>query len=513
METREIAIGVTGVTKVFQVYPKFSDRMRELMPWNRGKKFHHDIYALNTVSFEAPRGAAFGIIGDNGSGKSTLLRCIAGVQQVTSGHIHRAGRISSLLDLNAGFHTEFTGRENIYLNCAMRGLSLEQTNEVLQDIIEFSELKDFIDAPVKTYSTGMGMRLGFSIATSVGADILVFDEVLAVGDQYFMRKCLDRVGDFLEQKRTLLFVSHDLHTLRGLCETVLWLKDGKIAALGPADSTIGAYTDYVRAREAKTGRKLHIRRSTEETDATRIAQDFADGLPDGQAHPSSQQAAAPSGAQAREEDGGPVSVPAEEVEIPQEAAPAAPAGNGTGGEDGVPDGEPVVGRAEVGRLPEGIQHVGEEGVVINSIVLMNGKGEITREFETFGTMILKVVFTNESLLKKPVFGCAIHRNDSVYVHGPNTSYDGFPQRDYPPGTWELSITYPDLPLLPGQYDLSPSIYDTRQLKPYIYLDRTEVFRVTKGPRDYGVAAVPHIWEVREMARMPGVEALGKPKNE
>jgi len=207
------------------------------------------VTALDNVSFKVDRGTTFGVIGENGSGKSTLLKVVTGIAKPTSGRVDVKGKVSALIELGAGFHPEITGRENIYINGIMLGLSKKEINDKYEEIVKFAELEDFIDAPVKTYSSGMYMRLGFSIAINVNPDVLLVDEVLAVGDASFVPKCLDRIQDFRRRKKTILFVSHDLSTVEKICDRVAWLKAGQIQTIGESRRVIDAYLQDVAEKQ------------------------------------------------------------------------------------------------------------------------------------------------------------------------------------------------------------------------------------------------------------------------
>jgi len=190
--------------------------------------------ALETVSFDVKNGECFGIVGPNGSGKSTMLGLIAGVLKPSSGNIRTDGRISPLLELGAGFHPELSGRENIILNGILLGMTKVEIHKKYQDIVDFSELEDFIEQPLRTYSSGMVARLGFSVAIYVDPEILLIDEILSVGDIAFGKKCMDRMHDFLNKKTTILFISHNINAVETICTRVLWLDHGQIRMLGEA---------------------------------------------------------------------------------------------------------------------------------------------------------------------------------------------------------------------------------------------------------------------------------------
>jgi ABC-type polysaccharide/polyol phosphate transport system ATPase subunit len=205
--------------------------------------------ALDGVSFEVPRGSTFGVIGENGSGKSTLLKLLAGITKPTRGSLRVDGRISALIELGAGFHPEISGRENVAINGIMLGLSRREVEERFDDIVDFAELREFIDAPVKTYSSGMYMRLGFSVAIHVDPDVLLIDEVLAVGDEAFTRKCLDKIGEFHRRGKTIVLVTHSLGLVEKMCDEALWLRHGRKADAGDPKRVVDAYLTYVAGGE------------------------------------------------------------------------------------------------------------------------------------------------------------------------------------------------------------------------------------------------------------------------
>jgi ABC-type polysaccharide/polyol phosphate transport system ATPase subunit len=207
--------------------------------------------ALQGVSFSVPKGCTFGVIGENGSGKSTLLKLMAGITKPTRGRLSVEGRISALIELGAGFHPEISGRENVAINGIMLGLTRREVDDRFEEIVDFAELRPFIDAPVKTYSSGMYARLGFAVAIHVNPDVLLIDEVLAVGDEAFTRKCLDKIGEFRRRGKTILIVTHSLGLVEKMCDDVLWLKGGKVADQGDPKRVVDAYLTYVAGGEEK----------------------------------------------------------------------------------------------------------------------------------------------------------------------------------------------------------------------------------------------------------------------
>lgn len=234
------------VCKRYRVYPSASSRLLELLT---GRERHVSFDALKSVSLQAVQGESIGIIGDNGAGKSTLLKLVAGVLKPSAGSIHREGRLTAILELGVGFHPDFTGRENIFYGGALMGIPRAELEQRLDDIIGFAELGDFIDRPVKTYSSGMFVRLAFSLATSVDPEILIVDEALAVGDQSFQKKCIDRMAAFKRAGCTILFCSHSMHHVSQFCDRAIWVDGGRIIEDGPADEVIAAYTSARLRRE------------------------------------------------------------------------------------------------------------------------------------------------------------------------------------------------------------------------------------------------------------------------
>ena len=246
-----IALTIEQLTKVYTLYASPWDRLRELLPWARGPS-HREVWALHDVTFTADRGETLGIIGPNGAGKSTLLGILAGTIQPTRGQITRHGRISAILELGAGFHPDFSGRDNVYMTASLLGLSRAEIDARYPEIVAFSELEPFMEQPIRTFSSGMLLRLAFAIVTSVDPDILIIDEALAVGDERFQKKCVDRILTFREAGKTILVVSHNLHLIRRLCDRVLWLDRGKVMALGDPLEVSDAYWNASREEEART---------------------------------------------------------------------------------------------------------------------------------------------------------------------------------------------------------------------------------------------------------------------
>src|SRR5216684_7392372 len=242
----EIAVKADRVCKAYRLYERPADRLKEIL---LRRPRHRTFQALNDICFELPKGSALGLIGENGAGKSTLLKIVAGTTQPTSGTVSRNGAVASILELGMGFHPDFTGRENARMNAALLGLSGPEIRRRLPEIRDFAELGDFFDRPVRTYSSGMTLRLAFAVATHADAEVLIVDEALAVGDGYFQKKSIDRIVEFQKRGGTLLFCSHALYYIALLCDQAIWLKQGMVAAAGPALNVVRAYEVFLQEKE------------------------------------------------------------------------------------------------------------------------------------------------------------------------------------------------------------------------------------------------------------------------
>ena len=236
----EIAVSVQDVSKKFRIYHERNQSLKSAIMRRRISR-HEDFWALKDVAFDIPVGSTFGLIGSNGSGKSTLLKCLARIYFPDSGTIVTRGKIAALLEVGSGFHPELSGRENIYLNASILGMSRKEVASKFDEIVDFSGVEQFIDQPVKNYSSGMYVRLGFSVAIHMAPDILVVDEVLAVGDAEFQAKSLRKFGELKEQGKTVILVTHSMELVTTMCDQVAWLKQGQLAATGSAAPTIAAY--------------------------------------------------------------------------------------------------------------------------------------------------------------------------------------------------------------------------------------------------------------------------------
>lgn len=243
---RNTVLKVQGLGKEYKLYASPRERLKALVT---GHARHRSHWALRDVSFELQRGQCIGVIGDNGAGKSSLLKLLAGTLQPSTGTIERVGRITAILELGAGFHPDFSGRDNLYFGGSLIGIDHAEMARLEPGIIEFCELGEALDRPVKTYSSGMAVRLAFALVTAVQPDVLIIDEALAVGDQHFQKKCVERIMEFRSNGCTILFCSHSPYHIRHLCDVALWLKGGQVAQFGDTEPVLAAYDQHTRQRQ------------------------------------------------------------------------------------------------------------------------------------------------------------------------------------------------------------------------------------------------------------------------
>jgi lipopolysaccharide transport system ATP-binding protein len=244
----DLAVRLDNLGKCYHIYDKPRDRLLQMLFRGR-RRYYREFWALKDVSFVVGHGECLGVVGRNGSGKSTLLQLVCGTLNPTTGRASVRGRVAALLELGAGFNPEFSGRENVFLSASVLGLSAAEIKARYEEIVDFSGIRDFIEQPVKTYSSGMYVRLAFSVATSVDPDILIIDEALSVGDGEFSRKSFDRIMDLKKKGKTILFCSHSLYQVEAFCDRALWLERGVPRALGQVKDVVAAYNDFINREE------------------------------------------------------------------------------------------------------------------------------------------------------------------------------------------------------------------------------------------------------------------------
>lgn len=452
-DTKPWVVKVSDISKSFSIYT--SDRAR-VLEFLGNRQHHSKHWALQNCNFDIKKGECFGIMGANGAGKSTMLKLIAGITKPTKGEILLRGNMSTLLDLGVGFHPQFSGRENIKMNCSILGVPQNTIEELIPKIIAFSELGNFIDYPVRTYSAGMCLRLGFSIASHVPSDILLIDEVLTVGDQYFQRKCVQKIASFLEEERTIILVSHDLHSLRSLCDRVLWLENGNIKKIGPAQDIVDAYIGNTRKDTQKfqhvppmKGNIKQVNTSTEfhHTQYNCTSND-----------PKLKQAM----------------LNANFVKYPEEHF----------GEEQTTPFDTVDGDRPI------IQGSGE--VRIFEVQILDQEGHTRESFETGEDIVVSVSFRTTEPIQNPIFGVAMFRDDNLYIHGPNTKFDRVLEGTYH-GVYTFFIRWKEIPLLSGNYLLSIAVFDEHHIRPHIWHNQLYTFSIRSPVEDHGLLLLEHEW--------------------
>ncbi len=396
------------------------------------------VAALSDVSFTVARGETFGVVGPNGSGKSTLLKLVAGLFKPTSGQLTVDGKVSALIELGAGFHPEISGRENVVINGVMLGLTRKEIERKLPEIVAFSGLEDFIDEPVKTYSSGMYVRLGFAVAVHVDPDILVVDEVLAVGDEAFAHRCLDTIAEFSRRGKTIFFVSHSLVLVEELCDRVLYLEHGRVKGLGDPREMLAAYRLDVAAGEG-------ARLATEHRKDQEILR-------------------------------APAHSPIEE----NPPLPDAPRKQ---------DAEPPPEQSLEQKTP--LRRWGNRDVSITGCRLLDASGVERYAFRSGESVTIEIAVAPRVPTADFVFGIGIFTPDEVCVHGTNTEIDGFlPKSLDGPGT--VRVTLPRLDLGTGTYLVDVAVHSQRET-PYDYWRGACRFQVDSEDQGAGLYRPERRW--------------------
>jgi ABC-type polysaccharide/polyol phosphate transport system ATPase subunit len=450
------AIELVNVSKIYRRYGgrHFSTLKSALLQRSilRDLQPSETFPALTDVSFTVPKGSTYGVIGRNGSGKSTALKLVAGITKPTSGAVQVVGRISALIELGAGFHPEISGRENVYINGIMLGLTKRQIQDRFDDIVEFAELQEFIDAPVKTYSSGMYMRLGFAVAIHVDPEVLLVDEVLAVGDEGFTHKCLDKFAEFKRSNRTILLVTHSLNLVERFCDEAVWLDGGRVQTYGDPKRVVGAYLTKV-----------------EEGEEVLLAQTTAKALEE-----------------ASRRDGQPGQV-------------------GRGGQEGQEgqegrDGQEALGRdapvehpadptSDMFQATEG--RWGSREVEITDVAFLDRDGKASFIFHTGDTVAVRIRMRAHQPTDDFVFGIGLFNAEGVCCYGTNTYLESFnPERLS--GDADATFVFESLDLVEGTYKVDLAVHK-RDGYPYDYHRLLYTFRVKSRTHDVGIYRPRHHW--------------------
>jgi ABC-type polysaccharide/polyol phosphate transport system ATPase subunit len=433
------AIELTHVSKIYRRYSRrrqFTTLKSALLSGSliRDLKPDETFTAVQDVTFTVPTGRTLGVIGRNGSGKSTLLKLVAGITKPSTGHLHVRGRVSALIELGAGFHPEISGRENVFINGIMLGLSKKEIGKRFDEIVDFAELREFIDAPVKTYSSGMYMRLGFAVAIHVDPDVLLVDEVLAVGDEGFTHKCLDKFAEFKRRGKTILLVTHSLGLVERFCDEALWMDSGSMKAMGDPKRVVGAYITDVETSEE---------------------QELAKG--DAKAQESA------------------VAV------SPDEPASAL-----------LPDNpiESATAPTDMFRATEG--RWGSREIEITDVALVGPDGERAHVFHSGERLDVRLRLRAPLAIDDFVVGVGIFNAEGVCCYGTNTDIEELKaERIF--GDAEAVFSIESLDLVEGTYKLDVAVHRADGY-PYDYHRLLNTFRVKSRTKDVGIYRPRHAWQ-------------------
>lgn len=428
------AIEVQSVTKHYRRYSyrrQFATLKSALISGSLAQdlKPEERFTAVADVSLRIRQGSAVGIIGRNGSGKSTLLKLITGITKPTSGEVLVTGRISALIELGAGFHPEISGRENVFINGVMLGLTKQEISERFNEIVEFAELEAFIDAPVKTYSSGMYMRLGFAVAVHVDPDILIVDEVLAVGDEGFSLKCLDKFAEFKRRGKTILLVTHGLETVQRFCDEAVWLDEGAVRGRGDPRRVVHMYLSDVATDEEA----LLSAEDKKRLEATVVEEGSDD----------------PATTEAPTDEGPP---------------------------------------ADMFRASEGRWGSGDVRIVEVSLENQTGR---THLFQSGDKMTVRMQVTTEQSVDDFVFGISIFNAEGICCYGTNTNLEKLTPVSMM-GAGEVKLDIESLDLVEGTYKLDLAVH-SREGRPYDYHRLLHTFRVKSQIKDVGIYRPRHDW--------------------
>lgn len=472
----EPVIEIREAGKKYNVYTRPTDRLKEMVCLGRLHR-HQELWALRGVNLSVMPGETLGFVGSNGAGKSTLLKLVTGISRPSEGDITVRGRISALMELGAGFHTEFTGRENIYMNCSILGMNRKEIDERLDDIIAFSELGEFIDRPIRIYSTGMFMRLGFSVAVFTEPDILIIDEILAVGDEYFQSKCFRKIREFRDRGKTILFVSHSINSVRGLCRRALWLDGGRVVADGDSVDVTNRYLNFQR-------RRIGERMILDGAAAGYPREDLPGPVETDTAEAPVPEAPSPE-VVARPADEPPRNAPRNESLPEPQPAPESPGAAPPVSASGA---ERMVGLAE-GR-PVSAPRTGTREGEIWKVEFLDAEGKPRTAFEHGEPLVVRLHFRSNGRVPNPNMGVSIWRNDGILAYGTSTAKDGASLPELPP-EGHLDFILDDCTLMSGEYEVSVAIFCPDDIHPYDFHDRLYPLQVMASRRDEGVLWTPH----------------------
>lgn len=441
------AIEVKNVKKAFKIYYDKGHTIKErVVRHGRGRYENREV--LKGISFDVQKGEAIALIGHNGCGKSTTLKLLTKIIYPDEGSIQMEGRVSSLIELGAGFHPDMTGRENIYINASIFGLSKREIDRRLDDIIDFSELGEYIDNPVRTYSSGMYMRLAFSVAINVDADILLIDEILAVGDANFQAKCFNKLREIKGNGVTIVIVTHDLGTVESICTRAIWINDGAIVKDGQSGEVVDAYLEYMNEKKVEyiqkqDKKKQEKKKQDEKKEKVENCQEIQE-----------------------QEDSSDI----KQDEIAKSIKP------------------------EKERVDTTSNHFGLKYIEIEKVEFFNEEGIDTLVHQTGEASEIRIHYKNHNLGQKFIFGVGFYSLDGKNLYGNNTqidriAIDGLKEKGI------ASYRIKSLPLLAGEYNLNVAIVD-EDGTPMDFYRRYCTFSVVSKDRSTGYFTVDHEWEIK-----------------
>ena len=458
------AIDVINVSKVYRRYARrrqFATLKSALLDGSLLGDLRPDetFQALKNVSFSVPKGCTYGVIGRNGSGKSTLLKCVAGITRPTEGAVKVDGRISALIELGAGFHPEISGRENIFINGIMLGLTKKEILRRFDEIVEFAEMQDFIDAPVKTYSSGMYMRLGFAVAIHVDPEVLLVDEVLAVGDQGFTHKCLDKFSEFRRRNKSILLVTHSLDLVEKFCDQAHWLDKGESRGEGDPKRVVAAYVINVEDSEENELAKAEATRVAASASPSAKASTFAKATVD----------------KTGDKSANDVASGFSQTDVPEEA-PLNPVDDAESVKDGF--------KATEGRW-------GTREIEITKVSISGPDGESGHVFQSGDDIKVHMAVKAKEPITDFVFGLGLFNADGVCVYGTNTNLEEFQPSEID-GEGTVTFEIDSLDLVEGTYRLDLAAHKADGY-PYDYHRLLYTFRIKSRVRDVGIYRPAHRW--------------------
>lgn len=471
----ENAIEVRDVYKSFKIYLDKGKTIKERAIFSKRRKYE-DRQVLRGISFDVKKGEAIGLIGHNGCGKSTTLKLLTRIMYPDKGEIEMKGRVSSLIELGAGFHPDMSGRENIYINASIFGLSKNEIDARVEDIIEFSELEDFIDNPVRTYSSGMYMRLAFAVAINVDADILLIDEILAVGDAGFQSKCFNKLRQIKAEGTTIVIVSHSLGQVEQICDRSIWIHEGKIKAEGLPKDVHPMYLDYMGEKrkeiaERERKRKEEKKQLEEAAKKRIIASDEEENNQNSNAFDLGEK---------------------EDKEEKQLAICV--------------DEQDTISEAEAAKLQalNNEMRWGNGYARIENIKILNLLGEDRRVFRTGEGMTVEITIKVYHLVKDAVIGIAFNRFDGMLCAGTNTRIDHVNNFDLDKDI-KIAIDIPKLDFLPGEYDIDLAIEQGEAGVPVDYYRHCCEFEMVSAINDVGVVRINHSWILEDKELQIGLD--------